>query len=521
MISLRAKMEKQKSGWIYGLAAVSISFLILQTLFWYGFGADQGFFSYCAWVWRQFGQKPYIDIFDQAYPGIFFIHYLIQATLGESITAFRIFDLAWQTATATMIYLVVASVFRNRLAGFLGAIFYAIYYIGLGPWNTGQRDGFFLLLYLLSFRLFIPRKEGRDIPHSALAGILIGFAVLIKPVAALAALVFLLLSIKTTKSKFLSALAFAGGCCTPLIAVIFYYWRLGGLRDLYLSLFYFTSKVYVDYELIDRPTLLAGVFMIPSVRFHIIILLGAALLIPLRKRIAREKESRLSWLLLILLAAYAGYFSQAKYFYYHQAPVWGTLCLMAGAGWALLIDFLNMRLAAFGKAKTAVFSAMLILLSILTMDESNTIRLRKAFLLGPNKGRYIYPYHSACRHAAKYIELHSGPQDKVQVWGGEAAVNFYARRKCPSRFPTTLNLIPFRPGPQYLAAIQRELGQELLNSIRKDPPLYFIVSRNPYFYNEEVATALIQDYPELWQLLETNYRHEKTIEVLEIYRLKK
>jgi len=517
-------MEKQKSGWIYGLTSILACFLILLPLLWYGFGADQGFNFYCAWAWRKFGLVPYRDIFEQNFPGLFLISYFIQAALGESVTAFRIFDLTWQTATAAMIYLVAASIFKNRLAGFLGSVFYCIYYLNLGPWHTGERDDLFLLIYLLTFRLLMRRREGRDPAYSALAGLLIGFAFLIKPVAGAAALVFLALAIKTARSKFRSGLAFIAGCSAPALAIIFYYWHLGALKDLYLSLFYFTGKIYLDYKLVDPLKLIGGILMISYLGSNALILLGSALLIPLRKRMPEEKKNYLFWLLLILIASYIGYLSQAKYgyyFFYHEAPVWGVLCVTAGGGWSLLIDFANQMWGSFRKTKTALFSAILILLSILMMWRDYRHFIGEALQFPPEKAQNMYPCQRIYQEAARYIRIRSTPEDKLQIWGGEPVINYFARRRAPSRFPSTLHLIPFLPGPESLSPVQKELGDEFLDTIIKDPPLYFIVNSTPYFYNPDIMQALIEDYPELWEFITSNYSHAATVDSFEIYLLNK
>lgn len=513
-------MEIQKYGWVCGPAAVLLSFIIILPILWFGFGADHGLFAYCVWVWRQFGLVPYKDTFNQSFPGIFLITYFVQATMGESITAFRVFDLFWQTATVIIIYFSAASIFKNRLAGFMGSVLYAIFYLNLGPWHTGQRDDFFLLLYLLGMWLLIRGKGRREIPCSIITGLLIGFAFLIKPVAAGVVLVLLALIALTMESKFRSALAYVGGCAAPSLAVILYYWHLNGLGDLYNSLFYFTGKVYLDYQLDGWPKVLAGIFMTKNLRTNLFIGLGAILLIPLRKRIGAKENKCLFWLLLILLASYAGYFFQAKYsynFYYHEAPVWGLLCVMAGGGWAFFINFVNHRTGYSNSAKTAAICGMLILFSILSMRPYHAKLILKALGSWPKAGQDLYSYQHNCQEAARYIRNSSAPDDKLQVWGGEAFINFLARRRAPTRFASTLHLIPFRPGPGSLSPLQKKWGAELLAGMETDPPLYFFVARLPYFDNPDISITLKEDYPEIWDFVRNNYRLVNTISGAEIY----
>jgi len=516
-------MHEMKSDRIYGPASALVSFLFLLPLLWYGFGADHGLFSYAVWVWRHFGQRPYIDVFDQAFPGIFIIHYLAQALLGESVTAFRVWDLAWQTATAIMIYLVAASIFRNRLAGFLGSALYAIYYLDLGPWHTGQRDDFFLLSYLLCLWLFRRKPDRREAAYSALAGFAAGVACLFKPVAAASGLVLLALAVKRARRKFLSALAFVAGAAAPSLAVVLYYWSQGGLRDLYLCLFYFTGKVYVSYRYFDLVKLVATIFMTKSLRFNLVIVLGALLLIPQRKKIVSGNKSSLRWFLLLLLASYIAYLVQGKYayfFYYHEAPVLGLLCVLAGAGWALLIERLNQKWPAQRKIITPAISAMLILASIELMWPDYKGLLREALVLPPARGQDKYLYQKVCKDAADYIRSRSSPKDTVQVWGGEALINYFAQRRVPSRFPSTLQLTPFRPGRDAVAPLQEQFVRKLLQDMTKNPPLFFVVVRLSYFDNDDLLTALTEDYPELWEFVKNNYTHAADISSFNIYRKK-
>ena len=512
-----------KSGRIYGLVSALVSFLILLPLLWYGFGADHGLFSYAVWVWRHFGQRPYIDVFDQAFPGIFIFHYLAQSLFGESVTAFRALDLAWQTATAIMVYLMAAFIFRNRLAGFLGSALYAIYYIDLGPWHTGQRDDFFLLSYLLCFWLFRRKPERRELLYSALAGLAVGFACLFKPVAAAAGLVLLALAVSRSRRKFLSALFFAGGASVPALAVIIYYWSRDGLLALYLCLFYFTGKVYVSYQYFDLVKLVASIFLTRTLRFNLVIVLGALLLLFQRKRIAPGKKGELRWFLLLLLASYIAYLVQGKYayfFYYHEAPVLGLLCVLAGAGWSLLIERLNRIWPGRQKIITTVVSLLLLLASIELMWPDYKGLLRQALPLSPAEGQDKYLYQKVCREAADYIRTRSSAEDTLQVWGGETLINYFAQRRVPSYFPSTLQLTPFRRGREAVAPLQEEFVDRLLRDMRKNPPLYFVVVRLSYFENDDLQNALIEDYPELWEFVRDNYLHAADISSFNIYRRK-
>jgi hypothetical protein len=503
-----------------------LSFLILLSLLWYGFGGDQSWFSYCAWVWRTFGQPPYIAEFEQNFPGVFIIHYFVQATLGESMTAFRVFDLAWQTATALSIYLVATRIFKNPLAGLLSALLYSVYYVNLGLWHTGERDGFLLLLYLSSFLLLTRKgKERPGIFAASLCGLLLGFGFLVKPVAAMVGAVFAGLILKSCRSKLFSLLTFLASAALPFVACLIYYWRLGGLHDFLNGILFFNYNIYLDYGLSGFAGLLNGLVMRDYLLSNLVILSGAILLLLLRKNIPDSSGGYVIWLLLILAGSYAGYLFQAKYayhFYYHQAPVWGALCVFAGAGWALGIDLINAKWKSYRAARTAIFAAAVIGCSVGLMRPEIRSYLAKALRHSPDDGRYQAPYYLYNRQVADYVQKRTGPEDRVQVWGGELGINYFSRRRAPSRFANTLHLVPFRPGRESLSPMQKQYGAELLASLEKTPPAYFIVSVLPYIKIDNCKTVLVQDYPELWQFVMNNYLLEKNVAgYVEIYRLKK
>ena len=505
----------------FGLSFL-ISFLLLIPLLWYGLGEDQGLYSYSAWVWRNWGHAPYAYCFDQNFPGIFLIHYFVQSVFGESVTAFRFFDLIWQTATALMVYLVTAKIFKKSISGLLASAFYSISYVNLGPWNTGQRDGFLLLTYLICFWLFMEEKqEKRALIRALISGLLLGFAFMLKPVAAIAGLIFLALIFKTEKRKYLSSLVFLAACPLPMLLVIAYYWRIGALKDMYEALILFNFKVYSSALVFDLKGMINGITLKSYLLSNCLILLGGILLYIQRKKIPDDSRVYATWLLLIFLGSYLGYLAQSKYYFYQQAPVWGLLCLLGAGGWSLTIDFIDEKWPIQIKTRTFIITFLLILCTIFLIKPFIHEYLVKALRVSPREGQRLYPFYDVCLQAGNYVDAHSKPGDKLQVWGGGAIVNYLARKESPSRFSSTLYFI-LRPGPNRRAPLQKNFGQELLDAARKDPPLYFIVELlpHPVFGIESDKQVLVADYPEIWAFVTANYSLETKISFMEIYRRK-
>ena len=518
-------MKGRRPGLVYGFASVMLSFLVLCSTLWYGFGGDQAWFSYCAWVWRKFGQVPYVDVFEQNFPGIFIIHYFVQAVLGEGVSAFRFFDLAWQTATAFLLYLAAGRIFANRLSGLLAAVLYSLYYVNLGLWHTGERDGFLLLLYVSSFLLLFRREPAEaGIFDVVPSGLLLGVGFIIKPIAVFEWLVLAALIWKSSQAKFSSLLGYGFGLVLPFAACILYYWHLGGLDEFFTCLFSFNFKVYLDYGLSGFRGLLKGMLMIDYLRANLLLWLGGVLVVPFLSKLSAAGRKLGFWGLLLLAGAYSGYLFQGKYgyhFYYHEAPVWGMLCIFAGGGWSLAIRFLAARWDSRRIIPSTLFSLALMICGLLLFRPEVKDYFSRALRSSPNTGRHQSPYYHNIWEIAGYVRSRTRPKDGVQVWGGETGINYFSRRRAHSRFPNTLHLVPFRPGQELLSPLQRRLGEEFLADLKKNPPVYFIISTLPYFNQSSCKNALVQDYAEVWDFVRSRYFLEKDwAGSVEIWRLR-
>ena len=513
-------MDNKESGRSWFLLTLFLSALLLVPTLWFGFGADQGLHSYGAWVWRKFALAPYAGTFDHNFPGIFLICYLIQAVLGESVTAFRIFDLLWQVLTALMIYLVSCHAFQNRLSGFFSAIFYSIYYLGLGPWDTGHPDTFLLGFYLVSF-WFLLKSDNRPARIAfGLAGWFLGTALVVKPIAIIPGLIFLLFPASSKiKSRFPDILCFSGSFIIPLLLFLIYYWRIGHLRELFQALFSFNYRVYSGALVIDTPAMLKGIFLLKSLASSPAIILGGFLYFIFKPGDNQPTRINPVWLWRLLSGIYLGYLMQGKFYPYQQAPVLGFLCLFAGAGWARVTEKIEI------KVRTGIihfaFALILILLSLFSLRAEYLTMLAHSLRHSPGQSRELYPFFKVCAQSAEYLKAHTGPEDKIQVWGGEALINYLAQRRAPSRFPSTLSLI-FRPGPDLRSPLQKEFARELLNSLQADPPEYFLaeIMSHPGYGIPSDKQILIEDYPELWRFISRNYFLEHRIGFVECWRIK-
>ena len=517
-------LDKQEHFRIFAGLSLGLGFLLLLPTLWFGFGADHGMTAYGAWIWREFGELPYVHYFEGDFPGIFLLNYFIQETLGESVSAFRIFDLLWQSATVLLIFLVSSAVFGKPMAGFLAGMLYAVYYYGLGYWNTGERDTFLLLPCLVSFWLYFRRwPEEAGLQYSVLTGLLFGFAFLVKPVAALPGLLFAGVVFKSSRSKYLATALFALFAGLPFLAFLAWYWRLGHLEEMIQVLFVFSSRVYTNTLLLAPKDFLSGIIMTKSFALAPLMGLGIALYLIFGKSQEPTARANGNWLLVLFAGFFMGYLVQGKYFLYQQAPVSGMMSIFAGAGWTHFLE----KFKAFRSAKARLGLVMgLIILSLVIMLSEHERRkfLFASLTMRPSKGQLLNPFFQPLVQAADYVRAHTSPDDKLQVWGGDGLVNYLSRRRCPTRFAQNFPLTLAAVSPSG-AEIKEELGREFLDSIQKDPPVYFLVETISHhgFGIASDKELLVQAYPELWRLVKEKYLPEYRLPFLdgfiEFYRL--
>jgi len=183
----------------------------------------------------------------------------------------------------------------------------------------------------------------------------------------------------------------------------------------------------------------------------------------------------------------------------------------------MLFNAAAKRLPKLQKPLLALTAGALILASAALINSDYRGLISEAVRFWPGRGQDQYLYQKVCREAADYVRLNSAPEDKLQVWGAETIINFFAQRRAPSRMPYTLYLVPLRPGA--VSPLQKELSRELLRQMQADPPRFFIVTRLPYFENEDLGKVLANDYPGLRGFIEANYLHDHNVSRFEIYRL--
>jgi hypothetical protein len=115
-----------------------------------------------------------------------------------------------------------------------------------------------------------------------------------------------------------------------------------------------------------------------------------------------------------------------------------------------------------------------------------------------------------------YLKMNSAPQDQVYVWGTAPAINFLTPRPPATRFVSNLGLIsPWGLG---------RWRTELVDDLKKNPPRFIVVERHDAIpgvsYSHLDSEEMLQNYPALAGIINTQYQPVKNFTDFEIYRLK-
>jgi len=129
------------------------------------------------------GAVPYRGLYDMNFPGVYLVHMLGLVLFGPSDAGFRALDLLLLAGTAVGIAVALARF--GRWAQAFGVIGFWVYHLAAGPLNAGERD-FILCLPLvwMTVAAFAYITRGQPL-MLGLAGLGLGTAVCIKPLALL------------------------------------------------------------------------------------------------------------------------------------------------------------------------------------------------------------------------------------------------------------------------------------------------------------------------------------------------
>jgi hypothetical protein len=430
--------------------------------------SDQSIFDYLAWL-NIHGVPYYKGSFDMTWPGQLVFHELYIRIFGVHVWTARAGDfLLLQPAVVAIYAFLRRSGFPKAAVG--AALLYPIIYVTSGAWMAGHRD-ITGVHFLIGASIFALPSERRSWWQPIAAGLLAGYAVMIRPTYLAFAPVLLLLGLPAWKqaegslaASVRQSLMFAAGLAVPPLAFVLYGIATGTLHDWYVDAIRFVFDVYPVSQGRGRLFGMAASFLWTALWWlDFAGSLGALLWL-----IFGRKRTGL-WLLAGMIATVLlSYFAQNKGFGYHLAGLIPVLVLLACAGVeAALQRPLSPTPIRHG---LAVLTALLVLMG-------TSLRLAHARPVAPDWGRQEQGRPLGLDDTLAFVSIiraESLPGDTVMQWGGEYQVSFLAQRLAPTKFININGERLIRPGQpvfgDWLVQLDRDLGQR--------PPKFFLVDQS-------------------------------------------
>lgn len=480
---------------------------------------DQSIFDYIGWRALS-GDVLYVDVIEQNWPGVMWLHTFAVWLFGNHLWTFRLFDYAILLAGSYGLFVLGRSS-GLRLTSYIVVPLYQLMYVCAISWFTGQRDiiGAHLLI-LLSVLYLWAGKPGR-IHWMVLVGFGFAVVVMIRP----SYLLFpaLLLSYEFVANRrdpvllrrVLGAAAVALAAFVATIAAIAVVGAVnGGLRGWYEAAVLFNVGAYTgSASAHDVWNILLGT----ASSWHWYYGLGAIGMLLW----VMYGDRQVLWILMSLaIMALVSFLVQGKALGYHlgawfpvlallsaQAVAWGYDALSHHGTFVAKVTGAAILLVAFaGSAKKAYFALQ-------PQSQYLLGRIDHQTYLGMFGTNFDGMRLVDAVAVSTFLRKNSTATDSVLVWNRGIVINFLAERRSPLQFATVPMLTQFRTE----SAISKSWMQRTKSALYCTPPKYIVlgVDWNPSVEKSPPltgsTTSLLPADQILKVLIQNHYRLETTI----------
>lgn len=498
------------------------------------FGRDQGIFQFTAFA-TAVGDRLYADLREVNGPLTHLVHRAFLVLGGADVHRFRALDLGLTGVVYAACGALVPRLFPTDQNAppawaYAGAALslLGVQYLGYLGWDQAQRESFatwFVLLALVATAL--PTRAG-----PALAGALGAIAFFGKPTMG-AYLPVLALAVATEPRRVRRLAELAAGAAAATVLVL-------GLTALLLG----DPLHGLRLTLIEAPALYAELFRRTALEtlalpwlFHALAFGTFAAAAALVAIAARVWPPRFLGLALAPLAGIAAILVQGKGYPYHAHPVTASAWLLVvialytlhqraivsrrGSGTAgVLVAALVLTLVAHGRwalgRSPHYFARDVAWAARAGATERSAARLTRA------EDHDFHPLAMAA--AADWLERNTLPSDRVQIYGTDPLVLFWAQRRSATPYLYEYDLdvghalegAIARRGPDHPKTLAiRTMGQrhgaDALARLSAQPAAAFVLFDGSPFMREPTALAdLRAAQPALAAFLETHYRLDAT-----------
>jgi 4-amino-4-deoxy-L-arabinose transferase-like glycosyltransferase len=447
------------------------------------------------------GAVPYLEIYNQKTPLVFYLVAGVQRIGGESLEALRLATTAYGMVTAVIVFLIGRRLFGASAGLWAALAFCVMSFDQCGVLHSASTEFFMLLWLAVAVHLwFLGRERGRLWP-AALAGAAAGLAYQTKQVG-VAVLLYLWADAlwpalwanperPRVARRALHEAAWAALGFSMVLAATLAYFAAEGALGAYVEATWTNNWEYVGQRHRSMARIVGVLRALPSqvARWDLgLWLVGSVGL----GALACTRPSRSSSGLWLLLAATfaTGLLAGATYVQYF-VPMIVPLSLGTGVACAWLVH----RCATSPLPWRAVFLAALIAPWIAPAHHVRALLRDPAAALEAQVARL--PPTGVSREVARYLAERTEPDEPILVVGSEPQIYFYARRPAASEMAHTYPLT----GPYLFSAAKRTAFYERL---RQHGPRYVVVVRLPSSLSEW-RPAAIRFLDDVMRILQHDY----------------
>jgi hypothetical protein len=494
------------------LAAILLSVNLLLPL---GFDNDV-YQSMGQDLWK-FQRLPYVESWDQNFPGIVYIHALSIGLFGSSDIGFRLLDLVLHIIMAAL-YALVLRRWLTPQTTLIAVILSVIYYCG-GAWGlAGQRDGYALMFLLIAslalFRLLDEDREGKSVGSGATEhfaslglGVACAAAFLMRPTYALFAMAFCFLLWKQRNSVREIGVILIGFFGLLILALIPYLFVEGGFRQVFLATIRFNLDLYA------RIAIPISFFTIGRGVFFMLGIVGLVLSLRRTTRNATSVTTRADKLFLMLSAGCAtlSIVVMGKYFTYHFEPLMAIVIGFAARGVECMAQYFRIR------PLERVIPWLVVLLLGYFLYPRHLLREFSAsgYSLHQTYERILSDSLSGLRRQEEvigYVNLHSKTNEPIEIASFFPSLRWRAGRVSVTRFTTLVPLVSSKSNGSH-PTYQREWQQEYVRTLDDARPAFLVLDRTHIWwpFARQFSDEAIHTIPGFDSMLAVDYRPDTVI----------
>jgi hypothetical protein len=494
---------------IGGALAILLSLPLLCFDFWF----DQGVFAAVADTIIH-GGVAYRDAWEHKPPGIFYVYAAAFLLLGRDIWAVRVVEILGVGLASAGLACWGERHLASRRSGIAAAVLLPLLYLPFAP-NTAQPETFQVSALAWALALWPRDPAAVTSDRRCLAtGALVATATLFKTPAAFFAFGMLSdrlacdLGQRTWPSKLRLCAWTLAGLSAPVVLFGAYYAMRGALAPFWDALLVFPAEYARAsgspsvWQHLERSW--SGIGGIPTYPESALLLVGIV-----QGAFARRAE--LARVGVGLLTAWATVILQGRYFQYHWIPLLPFLAALMAMGFVPPAEEPGFRRRAGKILLGATLSLALLSLATeyhrsgawyLSVGDVTTISNRVPMGVATPWGE--------SREVAKRIDVLTGPEDPIFVWGDAPLLYFLSDRRMAGPYPHLMTLIPEWRGPQRVHA--------LLAAFTERSPQLIVIGRGGLWWRRSQEPGpLLDAYPDMKRMLLDRYRKAEMVEGFELW----